>query len=75
MSDTVAVDVLHLFGYRVQEGDTNGHKHFFHMYPPEDNGKEHTFYVETDTERGRWLKSLISSIKYAYIPGPNSSQS
>ncbi|KAI6652900.1 Protein piccolo [Oopsacas minuta] len=78
MSDTIAEDVLHLFGYRVQEGDTTGPRNFFHLFAPEGNGKEskdHTFYVESESERTRWLKSVISSIKNAFIPNASHSHS
>eukprot|EP00800_Vazella_pourtalesii_P012704 TRINITY_DN2981_c0_g1_i2.p1 TRINITY_DN2981_c0_g1~~TRINITY_DN2981_c0_g1_i2.p1 ORF type:complete len:632 (-),score=101.35 TRINITY_DN2981_c0_g1_i2:219-2000(-) len=75
MSDTIAEDVLHLFGYRVQEGDTNGPRNFFHLFAPEGHGKDHTFYVESESERTRWLKSVICSIKNASIPNANHSHS
>ena len=78
MSDTIAEDVLHLFGYRVQEGDTTGPRNFFHLFAPDEKlreSKDHTFYVESESERTRWLKAVICSIKNAFIPNASHSHS
>ncbi|RUS87758.1 hypothetical protein EGW08_004504, partial [Elysia chlorotica] len=58
-----ALGVAHLHGYKVDSENLPRRKHSFSLHPPEITMRSFSFAAENETDKKRWVETLIHSIQ------------